>query len=44
MLDAQLILRLCVFLCFMTGIFSPGSVIKWGLPSSIVRRRTLTRF
>lgn len=44
MLDAQLILRLCAFLCFMTGIFSPGIVIKWGLSSSIVRRRTLTAF
>lgn len=42
--DAQSILLLCAFLCFITGIFSPDIVIKWGLPSVTVRRRVLTAF
>ena len=27
------VLLVCAFLCFMTGIFSPGVIVRWGLPS-----------
>ena len=27
------VLLVCSFLCFMTGIFSPGVIVRWGLPS-----------
>ena len=42
--DAQSIVLLCAFLCFITGLFSPDIIIKWGLPSVTVRRRVLTAF
>lgn len=27
------VLLVCSFLCFMTGLFSPGVIVRWGLPS-----------
>lgn len=42
--DIKSILLLCCFLCFITGIFSPEVIIRWGIPSVKTRRRVLALF
>lgn len=42
--DVKSIILLCAFLCFITGIFSPEVIIRWGIPSIKTRRRVLVLF
>ena len=42
--DIKSILLLCSFLCFITGIFSPEVIIRWGIPSVKTRKRVLWTF
>ncbi|MDE5978147.1 MAG: DUF4352 domain-containing protein [Turicibacter sp.] len=42
--DIKSIFLLCSFLCFITGIFSPEIIIKWGIPSLKTRRHVLLLF
>ncbi len=42
--DVKSILLLCSFLCFITGIFSPEVIIRWGIPSVKTRKRILVLF